>query len=172
MSGTQPEIVLKRTDIQDLLDPGAEALGFEVLAVEMAGGARHSVLRVFIDGPRGVTVDDCAAASHQFSAILDVEDPIAGQYTLEVSSPGLDRPLTRVRHFEAVLGQNIRVQTEVAVAGRRRFRGQLRSADGEYVEMAVDGEIFSIPLSLVAKARLVPDLNNSVRTVRQANHGE
>jgi ribosome maturation factor RimP len=157
VAGARRETALTRTELQDLLEPGAAALGFEVLAVELTGGPGQSVLRVYIDGPDGVSVDDCARASHQFSAILDVEDPIPGHYTLEVSSPGLDRPLTRVRHFQAVVGQEIRVRTDVAVDGRRRFRGRLRDADAESLEMVIDGETFRIPLSRVAKARLVPD---------------
>ena len=146
-----------QADLQDLLEPGAQALGFEVLAVEISGGPGQAVLRVYIDGPEGVTVDDCARASHQFSAILDVEDPIPGQYTLEVSSPGLDRPLTKARHFQAVVGRQIRVQTDVAVEGRKRFRGRLNDADSERLEMIIDGETYRIPLSRVAKARLVPE---------------
>ncbi|HSH43451.1 MAG TPA: ribosome maturation factor RimP [Arenicellales bacterium] len=145
------------TELQDLLEPGAQALGFEVLAVETTGGPGQAVLRVYIDGPDGVTVDDCARASHQFSAILDVEDPIPGHYTLEVSSPGLDRPLTRARHFQAVVGQEIRVRTDTALEGRKRFRGTLRGADSETLEMVVDGVTYRIPLSRVEKARLVPD---------------
>jgi ribosome maturation factor RimP len=150
-------VTVMRADMQDLLEPGAEALGFEVLAVELTGSPGQSVLRVYIDGPEGVTVDDCAAASQQFSAILDVEDPIAGKYVLEVSSPGLDRPLTRVKHFQAVVGQQVRVRTNEAVAGRKRFRGELRSVDSEDLEMVVDGEVYRIPLASVAKARLVPE---------------
>lgn len=146
-----------RTDLQDLLEPGAAALGYEVLDVEMTGGPGQGVLRVYIDGPNGISVDDCAAASGQFSAILDVEDPIPGQYTLEVSSPGLDRPLTRVRHFQAVVGREVRVKTDAAVAGRRRFRGPLQGVDDEGLDVLVDGETYRIPLSVVAKARLVPD---------------
>lgn len=148
---------MTRTELQDLLEPGADVLGFEVLAVEMTGGPGQAVVRVYIDGPEGVTVDDCARASNQFSAILDVEDPIPGQYTLEVSSPGLDRPLTKVRHFQAVIGQQIRVKTDMAVEGRKRFRGRLNDADAERLEMTVDGETYRIPLSRVAKARLVPE---------------
>lgn len=146
-----------QADLQELLEPGAEALGFEVLAVELAGTPGQSVLRVYIDGPEGITVDDCAAASQQFSAILDVEDPIAGKYVLEVSSPGLDRPLTKAKHFQAVVGHEVRVRTSVAVEGRKRFRGQLQGADSEGLDMVVDGEMYRIPLASVAKARLVPE---------------
>ena len=84
--------------IEELLQPGAQALGYELVAVEMSGGDT-SILRIYIDTPNGVTVQDCAKASRQFSAILDVEDPISNRYTLEVSSPGMDRPLAKPLHF-------------------------------------------------------------------------
>lgn len=148
-----------RTDLHDLLEPGAEALGFEVLAVELTGSPGRMILRVYIDGPKGVTVDDCARASQQFSAILDVEDPVPGHYTLEVSSPGLDRPLTKARHFQAVVGQEVRVTTSDAVGGRRRFRGELRNANSQDLELLVDGETYRIPIAKVIKARLVPEFD-------------
>lgn len=152
--------MVTRTDLQELLEPGAAALGFEVLAVEVTGASGGGVLRVYIDGPEGVTIDDCARASQQFSAILDVEDPIEGKYTLEVSSPGLDRPLTKATHFQAVVGQEVRLNTSVPVQGRKRFRGELRDADSEGLEVIVDGESYRIPLASVAKARLVPDYDS------------
>lgn len=148
---------MTRTDLQELLEPGAEALGFEVLAVELTGAPGQSVVRVYIDGSNGVTIEDCARASQQFSAILDVEDPIAGKYVLEVSSPGLDRPLTKAKHFQAVVGKEIRVTTSIAVDGRKRFRGRLQDAGPQCLEMNVDGETRRIPLSSVAKARVVPE---------------
>ena len=150
---------MTRTDIHELLEPGAKALGFEVVAVEVSGAPGSSVLRVYIDGPNGVTLDDCTRASHQFSAILDVEDPIPEHYTLEVSSPGLDRPLTKVKHFQAVVGHEIRLRTSDAVSGRRRFRGRLREADSERLDVVVDGEMYRIPFSKVVKARLVPEFD-------------
>ncbi|MGA8258613.1 MAG: ribosome maturation factor RimP [Arenicellales bacterium] len=150
---------MTRTDIHGLLEAGAEALGFEVVAVEVTGAPGSSILRVYIDGPNGVTLDDCARASHQFSAILDVEDPMPGHYTLEVSSPGLDRPLTKAQHFQAVVGHEIRLRTSDAVGGRRRFRGRLREADSERLDVVVDGETYRIPLSKVVKARLVPEFD-------------
>jgi len=148
-----------RADLHELLEPGAEALGFEVLAVELTGSPGRSVLRVYIDGPKGVTVDDCARASQQFSAILDVEDPVPGHYTLEVSSPGLDRPLTKAKHFQAVVGQEIRLNTSDAVSGRRRFRGRLKVADSQGLDLVVDGETYRIPLANVIKARLIPEFD-------------
>lgn len=148
-----------RADLQELLEPGAEALGYEVLAVETSGAGGGSILRVYIDGPNGVTLDDCATASQQFSAILDVEDPMPGHYTLEVSSPGLDRPLTRAKHFRAVVGQEIRLTTSETIAGRRRFRGRLQGMVSEQLELVVDGGTYRVPLSKVAKARLVPEFD-------------
>ncbi|MBS1269791.1 MAG: Ribosome maturation factor RimP [Gammaproteobacteria bacterium] len=157
VAGVRREAAVTTTVLQELLAPGAEALGFEVLAVELSGTPGRSVVRVYIDGANGVTVDDCARASHQFSAILDVEDPIPGKYALEVSSPGLDRPLSKAKHFRAAVGQEIRLKTDVAVNGRRRFRGRLDDAGVECLELIVDGETYRIPLSRVVKARVVPE---------------
>lgn len=153
------------TDIRlhDLLEPGARALGFEILAVEKSGRGSSTVLRVYIDGPQGVTVDDCADVSRQLSAILDVEDPIPDHYTLEVSSPGLDRPLSKRQHFEAVLGERVKLKTHRLVEGRRRFDGQLQAVDEDSVTVDVDGEAYRLAFGDIAKARLVPDYDELKR---------
>ena len=104
-----------------LLDPGVQALGFEIVDLEFGGAP--ATLRVYIDGPNGVDVDDCASVSRHLSTVLDVEDPISGNYTLEVSSPGIDRPLARPSHFTAVVGETVRVQTSLHHLGRKRFLG-------------------------------------------------
>ena len=141
--------------IEDLLQPGAETLGIELVAVELSGGDT-SIVRIYIDTPNGVTVDDCAKASRQFSAILDVEDPISNKYTLEVSSPGMDRPLAKPIHFKAIVGQDVKIKMATLVNGRRRFTGELVEATDEFAVVEVDGEQTELPYSDMDKARLVP----------------
>lgn len=141
--------------IDELLQPGAQALGYELVAVEMSGGDT-SIVRVYIDTPNGVTVDDCAKASRQFSAILDVEDPISNRYTLEVSSPGLDRPLAKPDHFKQVVGSGVKIKMTTLVNGRRRFTGELVEATDEFAVVEVDGEQTELPYDEMDRARLVP----------------
>ncbi len=141
--------------IESLLLPGAQALGYEIVAVEMAGGD-SSIVRIYIDQPNGVTVDDCAKASRQFSAIMDVEDPISSRYTLEVSSPGMDRPLAKPAHFQDVIGQDVKIKMAVLVNGRRRFSGELIAANDEFAVVEVDGEQSELFYNDMDRARLVP----------------
>ncbi len=144
--------------IEELLQPGAQALGYELVAVEMSGGDT-SILRIYIDTPNGVTVQDCAKASRQFSAILDVEDPISNRYTLEVSSPGMDRPLAKPLHFKAVVGQDVKIRMNTLVNGRRRFTGLLVEATDEFAVVEVDGEQTELLYTEMDRARLVPVYN-------------
>ncbi len=144
------------TELYELLEPGVRALGFEMLTVETTGQGNSSVLRIYIDNPAGITVDDCARVSDQVSAILDVEDPISDRYRLEVSSPGFDRPLCRLSHFESVVGQKVRIRTTVALAGRTRFTGTLTGATAEVVTLEIDGQVQAVPMDNILKARLVP----------------
>ena len=145
-----------------MLEPGARALGFEIVTVELIGQGPSTVLRIYIDGPEGVTVNDCAKVSDQVSAILDVEDPIPDRFTLEVSSPGLDRPLCKVSHFEAAIGQKIRLQTMVQIFGRRRFAGTLTAVTDEIVTLDIDGQTHEVPMDNILKARLVPDYETNI----------
>ena len=141
--------------IESLLQSGAEALSLEIVAVEMAGGD-SKIVRVYIDAEEGVDVEDCARASRQFSAILDVEDPISNRYTLEVSSPGMDRPLAKPEHFRAVVGSDVKIKMMSLINGRRRFTGELVEATDEFAVVEVDGEQTELPYSEMDKARLVP----------------
>lgn len=141
--------------IEELLIPGAEALGLELVAVELSGGDT-SIVRIYIDTPNGITVEDCTKASRQFSAILDVEDPISNQYTLEVSSPGMDRPLAKPFHFKAVVGQQVKIKMATLVNGRRRFTGELIEATEEFAVVEVDGEQSELLYTDMDRARLIP----------------
>jgi ribosome maturation factor RimP len=148
-----------RTRLRRLLEPGAQALGCELVDVEFGG--HHPTLRVYIDKPGGVTVDDCADVSRQLSAILDVEDPIAASYTLEVSSPGLDRPLVTLEDFDRRLGQVVKLRLYAAQAGRRNFTGRIAAVSGEQVQLELDGpggtkECVSLGIETIERARLVP----------------
>lgn len=147
--------------IEDALLPGADALGYEIVAVELTGGD-NKIVRVYIDAEGGINVDDCAKASRQFSAILDVEDPISNRYTLEVSSPGMDRPLAKAEHFKAVVGSDVKIKMLSLINGRRRFTGELIEANDEFVVVEVDGEQSELPYSEMDRARVVPvyDINN------------
>ena len=143
--------------LRSMLEPGVRALGFELVEVEYTGaGGGQNVLRVFIDSPKGITVDDCARVSRQVSAILDVEDPIAEAYVLEVSSPGLDRPLTKREDFERYAGETVKVRMNEAVQGRRNFKGTLVGLEGDAVVVVVDNERFILPIARIERARLVP----------------
>lgn len=146
----------KDQQIADLLQSTVEALGFELWGLEHRSQGRHSVLRVFIDSPAGISVDDCAVVSEQVSGILDVEDPISGEYTLEVSSPGMDRQLFRLAQYAGYLGETVEVRLRTAFEGRRKFKGVLKGIEGEDVVIQVDDHEFLLPYSAIEKARIQP----------------
>ena len=145
-----------KTELIKLIEPTIEQLGYELSDLELKLGGQYGVIRVFIDKPDGVDLTDCEAVSRQLSALLDVEDPLPGRYTLEVSSPGLDRKLTKPEHFRRFTGETIRVKLRFPVAGRRNFRGALRAADDENIEVEVDGESHSLQIATIESARLIP----------------
>ncbi len=139
-----------------LLEPAVERLGYELAHLEVRLGGKGGLIRVFIDKPEGIDLDDCERVSQAVSALLDVEDPVPGNYSLEVSSPGLDRKLTKVEHFQRFAGETLKVQMRFPIEGRRRFRGILVSSDEENIVLEVDGESHSLPLKTIDTARLVP----------------
>jgi len=143
-------------ELRSLLEPAVERLGYELIDVEAKLAGRNGVLRLFIDSADGIGLDDCEKVSLAVSALLDVEDPIPGHYDLEVSSPGLDRKLTKLAHFQRFAGETVKVQMRFPIEGRRRFRGKLLSAADDQVVVEVDGEQHSLPLSTIDSARLVP----------------
>lgn len=145
-------------ELARLLEPTVEGLGFELTDLELRIGSRNGVVRIYIDSPEGVGLDDCETVSRQVSALLDVEDPVPGHYVLEVSSPGLDRKLTKAAHFQRFVGQDVRVQMRFPVDGRRRYRGRLLAADEKTIEVEVDGTSYRLPMATIDSARLVPSL--------------
>lgn len=155
--GTDVSLTRDEAALYELLEPGARALGFELVTLELAGKGHGTLLRVYIDGPDGVTVDDCADVSNQISGILEVEDPIPGHYTLEVSSPGLDRPLAKREHFVRFVGATVNVRLRRPLEGRRRFVGTLRAVEAGGIVVDVDGQIHHLPLDDIERARLVPE---------------
>jgi ribosome maturation factor RimP len=135
-----------------------EPMGYELVGVEyLAGQEGGSLLRVYIDQERGITLDDCTAVSRQLSAVFDVEDPVKEHYTLEVSSPGLDRPLFYEEHFQKYAGSRVKLRMALKIEGRRRFEGILKGLQDQDIVLEVDGEQFLLPLDQVETARLVPE---------------
>jgi ribosome maturation factor RimP len=153
--------------IQQLVEPVIVALGYQLWGIEYLGQGRHTLLRIFIDKMGGINVDDCAEVSRQVSSILDVEDPIKDEYTLEVSSPGLDRILFRPEHYQQNIGATVKVRLQQNVNGRRNYVGLLQAIEqiGQEVRqeqvqaweivVIVDNETFRLPVSMIEKAHLV-----------------
>lgn len=146
------------TDFDALFQPVLASMGFELVGVEFSPGRHHGLLRVYIDKPDGINVDHCAEVSHQLSALLDVENPIAGSYDLEVSSPGIDRPLFKPSHYERFVGERCRIKLSTALQGRRNFTGVIKAADATEVTLQVDQDCFQLPYALIAKANLIVEI--------------
>src|SRR4051812_26926595 len=145
---------MRNTELTELLAPVVADLGLECLGVEYSPSHGNSLVRVYIDAPdRAVTVDDCETASRQISATLDVNDPVQGRYTLEVSSPGLDRPLFTPEQFARFVGQSTKLEVNLPINGRRRFQGPIRAVEGSTVVVEQDGVEVRIAHENVHKAK-------------------
>jgi ribosome maturation factor RimP len=145
-------------ELANLLAPAATALGLELAGVERVASRGGGLVRVYLDAPgRAVLLEDCEAASREFSALLDLNDPISGRYTLEVSSPGLERPLFTAEQFARFVGEEARVELVVASEGRRRLQGRIVAVAGERITLEQDGVPVEIAHGNVAKAHLKPD---------------
>lgn len=158
----------KAVEIANLLAPTVASLGVELLGAEYLPAPGSAVLRLYIDvpadqavgedgQPRSVTIEDCEAVSREVSAQLDVEDPISGQYTLEVSSPGIDRPLFTLAQYVRFAGETAKVGLKLPQDGRRRLQAQIARVDGDNVVFLLDGNEFVVSFGNIDKARLVPD---------------
>lgn len=142
--------------LTDMLLSPVEALGFELLGVEFVRAGIHSTLRVYIDHPDGITVDHCGDVSHQISAVLDVEDPINTEYNLEVSSPGMDRPLFKQSHYVEYIGEVVSVKLRMPMDNRRNFKGKLLSVEDGNLKIEIDGQEFTLAVLNIEKGNLVP----------------
>ena len=146
-------------DLTQLFEPVIETMGYELVGVEFERGGGHGTLRVYIDREDGVSLDDCAAISHQISGILDVEEPIQQAYDLEISSPGIDRPLFKLADYARFAGQTARIRLAVAQQGRRNFKGELKGVtDADCISIEVDGEVYDLPYADIARANLVGEV--------------
>jgi len=145
------------SSLQELLEPVVTAMDFEFVGLEFLNQGNGSILRIYIDQEQGITVDDCADVSRQLSAVLDVEDPIAGEYTLEVSSPGLDRPLFTKEQYERFVDHEIKLSLNQPMAGsnRKKFRGILLAVENDEIVLEVDNEEYSLAIDNIVKANLV-----------------
>jgi ribosome maturation factor RimP len=141
--------------LTEMISAPVEALGFELVGIEFVR-ARQSTLRIYIDSEDGINVDDCADVSHQVSAVLEVEDPITVAYNLEVSSPGLDRPMFTADHYQRFLGDEVSVVLRMAMQNRRKWQGIIKAVEGEMITVTVDGKDEVFALSNIQKANLVP----------------
>jgi ribosome maturation factor RimP len=142
--------------LTDLIAPVAQALGVDLWGVEYLSHGKQTVVRVYIDSPNGIEVDDCAKVSRQISSVFDVEDPIMGEYNLEVSSPGMDRPLFKLEHYSAYIGEQVKIRLRIPFEGRKNFSGQMTGIESEDIVVAVDNEEYLLPYDLIDKANIVP----------------
>ncbi len=145
-------------DIAAMLTPSVEALQLELLGVELAASGTSALLRLYIDAPgRTVAIEDCEAVSREVSAVLDVNDPIASHYTLEVSSPGIDRPLFSAAQFGKHIGESVKVTLQIPLNGRRRLQGVIVGVEGDDITLRTETAEVSLQHANIEKARLVPD---------------
>ncbi len=146
-------------DLSRLIRPTVEALGYEFVGLDYRSNPKNRLVRIYIDrDPNGIDVDDCADVSREISALLDVEEPVSGHYSLEVSSPGIERPLFEPAHFRRFIGENIALQLSVPVEDRARFSGRLIDADDCHVQIEFDGGVVEVAYGEIRRAHLKPDL--------------
>jgi ribosome maturation factor RimP len=153
-------MAINTIQLRDTLVSAVQALGYELWGYELGTGARRLLIRVFLEAPNGVTIDDCALASRQINALLEVNMPDLSDYVLEVSSPGLDRPLYTLAHYEQFIGETIQLKTIQPYEGRRNFTGILQAVTPtEQVIINVDNQEYSLAFANIEKAKLLPKIS-------------
>ena len=141
----------------NLIEPIVEGLGYECVGIDYNPHPKHGLLRIYIDSENGILVEDCTKVSHQISGVLDVEDPIQGNYQLEVSSPGADRPFFKVSQFEQFIGGMVLVNLFKAIGGRRRITGLIKKVEDDIITLQDGDQNYEVPFDAMSKARLVPE---------------
>jgi len=152
-------VAIKDAALNALIEPVVTSMGFELWGIDYLSQGKHSRLVIYIDGPDGITVDDCADVSRQVSGVLDVEDPIPGKYQLEVSSPGMDRPLFTLDQFTRYRGHVVALRLRAPYEGRRKFKGLLAGVENDEVLLQLDGEEYCFPIDGIEQARVVPQFD-------------
>jgi len=155
----------KQELLEQMIAPIAASLNCELWGLEYLTQGRYTTLRIFIDAENGVSLEDCEKVSRQVSSVMDVEDPIDGEYTLEVSSPGLDRPLYTEAHYARYLGETINARLRVARDGRRRFKGVINKVEDGNLFVQVDNQEWQLPISAIDKANIVPRFEELLRGI-------
>jgi ribosome maturation factor RimP len=156
----ETEMKLRSVKLTNLLKPLVEDLGYEFVGLEHGSNPKNPVLVIYIDQSGGIAVEDCEKVSREVAAILDVEDPIPGHYNLEVSSPGLDRPLFTLDQFDQFAGEIAQLSLYAPQEGRRKFKGKILGTEDDRVKLELEGSEVLLEMGNVAKARLVPDYDN------------
>lgn len=146
------------TYLWDLLEPVVTGMGYELVEIEFDAHPKNKVLRLYIDKEDGVLIEDCSDVSRQVSAVMDVEDPISGFFNLEVSSPGLDRPLRKIEDYIRFQGENVKIKTSMPQDGQRNFKGRLKAVEKDCIVIECDEKEISLPVAAIEKARLIPKL--------------
>ena len=149
----------KLTHLWELFEPAVNGMGYDLIEIEHLPNPKHGVLRLYIDKEDGIKVEDCSAVSHQISALIDVEDAVPGQYNLEVSSPGLDRPLRKIEDFQQFSGEVVKLKTSMEINGQRNYKGTLMGVEGDQVVLECEDIEVRLPVTAIDKARLVPDFD-------------
>lgn len=140
-----------------LIEPIVEGLGYECVGIEYNPHPKHGLLRIYIDSDNGILVEDCTRVSHQVSGVMDVEDPIQGNYHLEISSPGEDRPFFKVSQFERYIGSMVLVNLFKAINGRKKITGLIKKVEDNVITLQEGEQVFEVPFDAMSKARLVPE---------------
>lgn len=153
----------KQEQLEQLIAPIATSLDCELWGLEYLTQGRYTTLRIFIDAENGVSLEDCEKVSRQISSVMDVEDPIDGEYTLEVSSPGMDRPLYKTSHYARYVGETVNVRLRVARDGRRRFKGVITKVENDDVFLMVDNQEIQLAVDAIDKANVVPRFDEVMR---------